>query len=84
MGHMQICTLPQTDNQAGTPPPLTGRMLFLVPNQQCQSTEGNHSTKINHFWAKNTGEFMQSTKWMEAQHQVAANPQNQNQLHNIN
>jgi len=25
----------------------TGRMPFLPPNQQCQSTEGNHSTQTN-------------------------------------
>jgi len=40
-----ICTLPQTDNHASTPvPPLsffTGRMPFLPPNVQRQSTEGN-------------------------------------------
>jgi len=43
MGHMQICTLSLTDNHARTPPLsfFTGRMPFLPPNQQCQSTEGN-------------------------------------------
>ena len=32
----------QTDNHASTPPLkfFTGRMPFLSPNQQCQSTEG--------------------------------------------
>jgi len=42
LGHMQVCTLLQTDNQASTPPLkfLTGRMPFLLPNQQRQSTEG--------------------------------------------
>jgi len=42
LGHMQVCTLLQTDNQASTPPHsfFTGRMPFLQPNQQCQSTEG--------------------------------------------
>jgi len=42
-GHMQIiCTTLQTDNHASTPSVnfFTGRMLFLTPNQQCQSTEG--------------------------------------------
>jgi len=37
--HMQtVCTLLQTP----TPhhPIITGRMLFLTPNQQCQSAEG--------------------------------------------
>jgi len=43
-GHMQICTLLQTNNQTSTPPLsfFTGRMPFLPPNQQCQSTGGNH------------------------------------------
>jgi len=39
---MQVCTLLQTDNHASTPTAqlFTGRMPFLPPNQQCQSTEG--------------------------------------------
>jgi len=37
LGHVQVCTLLQTDNHASTP----GRMSFLPPNQQRQSTEGN-------------------------------------------
>ena len=43
LGHMQVCTLLQTDNHASTPPLcfFTGRMPFLSPNQQRQSTEGN-------------------------------------------
>jgi len=40
LGHMQVCTSLQTDNHASTPPFFTGRMPFLLPNQQCQSTEG--------------------------------------------
>jgi len=41
LGHMQICTSLQADNHASTPPLFfTGRMPFLPPNQQCQSTEG--------------------------------------------
>jgi len=42
LGHMQVCTSFQTDNHASTPPLsfLTGRMPFLPPNQQRQSTEG--------------------------------------------
>ena len=42
LGHMQVCTLLQTDNHASTPPLsfFTGRMPFLPPNQQLQSTEG--------------------------------------------
>jgi len=43
--HMQICTSLQAGNPAITPPAIaqffTGRMPFLPPNQQCQSTEGN-------------------------------------------
>ena len=43
LGHMQtICTSLQTDNHTSTPPLsfFTGRMPFLAPNQQRQSTEG--------------------------------------------
>ena len=42
LGHMQVCTSLQTDNHASTPPLsfFTGRMPFLQPNQQRQSTEG--------------------------------------------
>ena len=42
LGHMQVCTSLQTDNHASTPPLkfFTGRMPFLSPNQQRQSTEG--------------------------------------------
>jgi len=44
LGHMQVCTLLQTDNHASTPPGhhsvFTGRMPFLPPNPQRQSTEG--------------------------------------------
>jgi len=47
LGHMQVCTLLQTDNHASTPPLsfFTGRMPFMPPNQQCQSTEGNIRNK---------------------------------------
>ena len=40
--HMQVCTWLQTDNHASTPPLsfFTGRVPFLPPNQQRQSTEG--------------------------------------------
>ena len=46
LGHMQVCTSLQTGNHASTPPLsfFTGRMPFLPPNQQRQSTEG----KLNH------------------------------------
>jgi len=42
LGHMQVCISLQTDNHASTPPLkfFTGRMSFLPPNQQRQSTEG--------------------------------------------
>ena len=42
LGHMQVCTSLQTDNHARTPPLsfFTGRMPFLPPSQQRQSTEG--------------------------------------------
>ena len=42
LGHMQVCTSLQTDNHASIPPLsfFTGRMPYLLPNQQCQSTEG--------------------------------------------
>ena len=44
LGHMQVCTSLQTDNHASTTPLsfFTGRMPFLPPNQQRQSTEGTH------------------------------------------
>jgi len=42
LGHMQVCISLQTDNHASTPTTqfFTGRMPFLLPNQQRQSTEG--------------------------------------------
>ena len=42
LGHMQVCISLQTDNHASNPPLcfFTGRMPFLPPNQQRQSTEG--------------------------------------------
>jgi len=46
---MQVCISLQTDNHASTTPLqsfFTGRMPFLPPNQQHQSTEGKpHGTK---------------------------------------
>jgi len=44
LGHMQVCTSLQTDNHQCHHPTtqfFTGRMPFLPPNQQLQSTEGN-------------------------------------------
>ena len=41
LDYMQIvCTLLQIDNHTSTPS-LISEMLFLLPNQQCQSTEGD-------------------------------------------
>ena len=48
LGHMQVCTSLQTDNHASTPRAaqfFTGRMPFLLPNQQRQSTEGKQKQK---------------------------------------
>jgi len=51
LGHMQVCTSLQTDNHASTSPLsfFTGRMPFLSPNQQRQSTEGKtkHKNTLN-------------------------------------
>jgi len=46
---MQVCTSLQTDNHANTPPLsfFTGRMPFLPPNQQRQSTEGKSGITKN-------------------------------------
>jgi len=42
LGHMEICTSPQTANYASTTPLsfFSGRMPFLSPIQQRQSPEG--------------------------------------------
>jgi len=60
LGHMQVCTLLQTDNNASTPPLsfFTGRMPFLTPNKQHQSTEGSfhlHAVSMLHSRRKNVG-----------------------------
>jgi len=46
---MQVCTSLQADNHASTPPLsfFTGRMPFLPPNQQRQSTEGHEALKAS-------------------------------------
>jgi len=47
LDHMQVCTSLQTDNprQHLTAQFFTGRMPFLPPNQQRQSTEGKKALK---------------------------------------
>jgi len=49
LGHMQVCISLQTDNHASTPPLsfFTGRMPFLPPNQQHQSTEGTKGKEMS-------------------------------------
>jgi len=48
LGHMQVCTLLQTENHPTTQHPttqfFTGRMPLLPPNQQRQSTEGTEDS----------------------------------------
>jgi len=46
LGRIQVCTSLQTDNHASTPTTqvFTGRMPFLPPNQQRQSTEGSRKS----------------------------------------
>jgi len=48
LGDRQVCTSLQTDNHTSTPQLsiFTGRMPFLLPNQQCQSTEGYSLTAV--------------------------------------
>ena len=48
LGRMQVCTSLQTDNHASIPPLsfFTGRMPFLPPNQQRQSTEGRRQVEV--------------------------------------
>ena len=52
LGHMQVGTSLQTDNHTTTPPLsfFTGRMPFLPPNQQRQSTEGISGTQSCYFY----------------------------------
>ena len=47
LGHMQVCISLQTDNHVSTPPLkfYTGRMPFLPPNQQRQSTEDKNKNQ---------------------------------------
>jgi len=51
LGHMQVCTSLLTDNHASTTPLVfTGRMPFLPPNQQRQSTEGKNRWRKRKNW----------------------------------
>ena len=51
LGHMQVCTSLLTDNHASTTPLVfTGRMPFLPPNQQRQSTEGKNRRRKRKNW----------------------------------
>jgi len=49
LGHMQVCVSLETDDHASTPPlkTFTGRMPFLPPNQQHQSTECHFVSELN-------------------------------------
>ena len=56
-----ICKSASRPRQITTPVPhhssfFTGRMPFLPPNQQCQSTEGNQSTEGRYQYIKNYNE----------------------------
>jgi len=61
LGHMQVCISLQTNNHSSTPPLkfFTGRMPFLPPNQQHQSTEGTIGTS-SVVWLS----------WMDNRHKV--------------
>jgi len=51
LDHMQVCVLLQTDNHASTPSLsfFTGRMPFLPPNKQRQSTEGTKRSNFSEY-----------------------------------
>ena len=63
LGHMQVCTLLQRDNHTSTPllSFFTGRMPFLPPNQQHQSTED-----------KSTEGWVHSSHFKKQQHRICA------------
>jgi len=54
LGRMQVCISLRTANHASTPPLkfFTGRMPFLPPSQQRQSTEGHLAQPINQLQLK--------------------------------
>ena len=59
LDHMQtICTSLQTNNRASASSLIfTGRMLFLTPNQQCQSTEANIVTTVDRYMSETMSTF---------------------------
>ena len=61
LGHMQVCTSLQITTPAPHHSVFTGRMPFLPPNQQCQSTGANRSeiTVIFASTTNYTGHFFQ-------------------------
>jgi len=61
---MQVCTPLQTDNHASTSPLsfFTGRMPFLPPNQQRQSTEGNRGVSPEEEKERYGGKDLQKRK----------------------
>jgi len=65
LGHMQVCTLLQTDNHASTPPLsfFTGRMPFLPPNQQRESTP--KAAAVDHYFLSSAENiFVPVSLWM--------------------
>ena len=68
LGHVQVCTSLQTDNHTSTPPLtfFTGRMPFLPPNQQRQSTEGKQSVNqsVNFQGGLSGATTARTTSWM--------------------
>ena len=62
LGCTQVCTSLQTDNHASTQPLsfFTGRMPFLPPNQQCQSTEGKYIITYNDQYYENRQRLLNS------------------------
>ena len=60
LSHMQVCTSLLTDDHASTPPLsfFTGRMPFLPPNQQRQSTEGKRIKSISRSYIRNTASYV--------------------------
>jgi len=73
LGHMQVCTSFQTDNPTLTTLFFTGRMPFLLPNQQRQSTEQTSdrtkSMKDSNAQLTKAGGHQQSTQQLICQHE---------------